>query len=348
MELLGSELRGHDGTVQAAVLVAQEQERNLLATTGTDRTVRLWSLREALGVRPGLQQPVPRVDIGQIRFGDAAAQIIGKRGIFGATSTRSLPLDVTSDAKWQHFADMAVISGFNGRKLVAAGTDQGYAHMFDAATGAVVGPRLQVLERSLWRLARVPTRGGDMMATYSGIYGEDGWDSEGRQLWDPHSRQRVGSRVGFPTELLDLGVGTAFRSADGRRIVVAGLVHGFARCWDLDTHRPLTPKLPVDVRAVTPVELADGSTVLATGDVNGLIILWNPLPGARIAKLGKHDGVVRALATIGEPGGARVVVSYGDDDTLRVWDPTTRTQHHRLVLGIAVRCARSPPDRGCS
>ncbi|MFD0363054.1 WD40 repeat domain-containing protein [Nocardia sp. GCM10030253] len=343
MELLGADLIGHDGKVQAAVLLAPRQGHNLLATVGTDRTIRLWSLEEALSDRPGSQRPVPTVDIRRIRFRGVAAQIVGTRAIIGARSTRNLPPQVISDGEWTHFAGVAVILGRDGRELVAAGTDQGFVHMFDAATGAAAEQPLRVLEASLWHLARVPTRGGDMMATYGGIYGEDGWTTEGR-LWNPRTRQRAGSDVGFPTELLDLGVGTAFR-ADERRVAVAGLAHGFACCWDLDTTRPLTRKLPIQVRSVAPVELSNGSTVLATGDVDGLVLLWNPLTGALIAKLGSHHGVVRALATVRGPDGACVVVSYGDDDTLRVWDPTTRTERHRLVLGIAVRALAAAGSR---
>lgn len=67
--------------------------------------------------------------------------------------------------------------------------------------------------------------------------------------------------------------------------------------------------------------LPDGRTV-ATGDSDGLIVLWDVTPGrsgcAVRAQLAGHDTSVKAVAA--SPDGARLA-SAGNDGTVRLWDP---------------------------
>jgi len=88
------------------------------------------------------------------------------------------------------------------------------------------------------------------------------------------------------------------------------------------------------VTALASVGLAGGRTLLASGDSDGALRLWDPATGASAGDpLTGHSLALAALATIGLPGEHTLLVSSGWDGTVRLWNPATGTQTGQLRTG---------------
>jgi WD40 repeat protein len=74
--------------------------------------------------------------------------------------------------------------------------------------------------------------------------------------------------------------------------------------------------------AVWDVALSADGQVLASSGGDGMVRLWQPTTGRRVATLHGHSGVVRSVAL---PGDGQLVVSGGYDGTVRLWEASTAT-----------------------
>ncbi len=139
-------------------------------------------------------------------------------------------------------------------------------------------------------------------------------------------------------------------SSDGRLLAVAdGL--------DVYEHRPSehtgqAPRARVfphasAVNAVSYVPGDPSGLVLATGDVDGDVHLWNTRTGRHMATLTGHSGEVRAMAC--SPDGALLITAGGQDRTIRLWDISARKQVDVLSGHISpVTAVAYAPDGGAS
>lgn len=90
--------------------------------------------------------------------------------------------------------------------------------------------------------------------------------------------------------------------------------------------------------------LAGFGESLAIGGADGAIRCWSPSSGA-LTELAGHRGPVAALAPLVIDGEAEALVSVGvDDTTVRVWDPRSGREIHRLVTGIRLTSLCLPTD----
>jgi WD40 repeat protein/serine/threonine protein kinase len=81
-------------------------------------------------------------------------------------------------------------------------------------------------------------------------------------------------------------------------------------------------------------------TILASGDVGGFVVLWNPQTHKELGRFKAHPGFVRA--TRFREDGKRLMTS-GDDQTLRQWDvPSCQAADVRYMATLATAAIYSP------
>jgi len=113
--------------------------------------------------------------------------------------------------------------------------------------------------------------------------------------------------------------------------IVSGSLDRTVRVWNLATHEPVGAPIeqpPVGrttvpgVLAVSVTEL-DGAPVVATGNLDGTVRVWNLETRQAMAEpLAAHGGSVRALVTP-QLTGRPVLVTGGFDSSVRLWDLAT-------------------------
>jgi hypothetical protein len=74
------------------------------------------------------------------------------------------------------------------------------------------------------------------------------------------------------------------------------------------------------VLSVAAVRLAEGRTLLASGDVYGSVRLWDPATGAAVGQpLTGHPGGVLSVAAVRLAEGRTLLASGGSDGSVRLW-----------------------------
>lgn len=224
------------------------------------------------------------------------------------------------------------------------GSSPFYAVAFDKRGGFLAGAEQDgttVLwnARSLKRLGSV-SRHGDAFDTVAfspdgetlATAGDDGTVT----LWSTRTRQLTGS--------YDVGNGTisgiAF-SGDGKWLAAACADHDI-RLWDRARPATTPPRLlRGHTELVRAVAFSPNSGMLASGDDDGTVRLWNPRTGSQLGVLTGVGAQVRAVAF--NPDGTRLAAA-GDDDAVRLWDVATRTQVSGLTgpAGTVAGVAFSP------
>ncbi|MDQ3153491.1 MAG: hypothetical protein M3R63_17855, partial [Actinomycetota bacterium] len=101
------------------------------------------------------------------------------------------------------------------------------------------------------------------------------------------------------------------------------------------------------VLAVCPVGVPGpgGRTLLATGDGDATVRLWDPATGTPVgAPLTGHAGWVVAVCPVPGHDGRALLAIGGDDPMVRLWDPATGTPIRVLQVGIRVNVLCALPD----
>lgn len=111
--------------------------------------------------------------------------------------------------------------------------------------------------------------------------------------------------------------------------------------WDLATgkrvHRFISTKTFPEGLVISP-----DSRLIAAGDNAGLVRIWELATGRRIgAHPEAHESYVNLIACSSD---GKTVVTASGDHTVRVWDPITGRQEHRLEHDSEVRALAVSPD----
>ena len=302
---VGEPLTAHDGVVTA---VAFNHDGTLLASAGTDRTVRLWD--------PATRNPVGDPLTGHDGVVTAVAFNHDGTLLASASTDRTVRLwdPATGNPVGEPLTghdDLVQWVAFNhdGTLLASAGED-GTVRLWDAATGAPAGEPLISSDNFVRGLAF--NHDGTLLASA----GEEGLV----RLWDPATRAQVGDPLAGPGGWLVKGL--AF-SDDGSLLASGGGDDGTVRLWDPLTRKPAGDPLVGHDGNVTAVAFNHDGTLLASAGSDRTVRLWDPRARSSVGDpLTGHDGVVTGVAFNHD---GTLLASAGDDGTVRLWDPRPGT-----------------------
>ncbi|MFI6231582.1 toxin glutamine deamidase domain-containing protein [Micromonospora echinospora] len=279
-----------------------------LATADMQGTVLVWDADSGarLLTLEGHVGPVWTVTSWQGESGPRVASASDDGTVFvwdAVTGARLLTLGghtggVGAVASWQ--------AGSDGR-LASADWADGTVRVWDAVTGG--------------RLLRLRGHTGGVVAMASWQAGSD-WrlasasDDRTVLVWDAVTGARLLTLRGHIDGVVAV---TSWQAGSDWRLASAS-EDGTVRVWDAVTGAPLFELGGHTGGAVAVASWQAGSDGrLATADAHGTVRVWNADSGALLWTLEGHSGRVRTVTSLpGEPG-RRMVVSAGDDHTVRLW-----------------------------
>ena len=228
----------------------------------------------------------------------------------------------------------------DGRTVLTGGVD-GSAHLWEAATGKVIG---KMIGHPGPVVAAAFRPDGQTVATGTMIPDAQKKHYVGGsvRLWDVARCKPLGQIMPHAGPLRALTF-----SSDGRTLLTGCVVidqgggkvafRGEARLWDADTTEPLGPPLPHD-KPIRAAAFSPDGRLFLTGSEDAEARLWLTATQAPIAfPRNIHSGTVRALAF--SPDGRRIVTgTAGDRAEARVWTapsvPASGTTVPRLALAV--------------
>jgi WD40 repeat protein len=316
---VGDPFRGHRGAVHA-LCAFTVGTRPLLASGGEDGTVRLWTLYgEQVGrpitahrgeVKAVCALPTPDGDTLVASGGtDGQIRIWARDG----TAVASFP-----EGDGMVEALCAWPTGNGDHYLVSGGMNAARVWTRD---GTPVGRPLPGADWVI-TLCTLPLPDGRHLLVAGGHvmdYGE-----RGVHVWDP----ATGEDMGYAAyEKTVTGV-CAAPLPDGRYLLAAAGPHGVEFTEPTDSgyelRRPLAGSSGYQgTNAICALPMPSGRHLLATGS-HRTVRLWRVLTSNAISSESRgHFGAVRGLVCVTRPGGRQLLVSCGDDASLRLWDAET-------------------------
>ncbi|MDB9313020.1 WD40 repeat domain-containing protein [Spirulina sp. CS-785/01] len=136
-------------------------------------------------------------------------------------------------------------------------------------------------------------------------------------LWQWQDRDQERLFIDHSNNILDLTI------TPNSTVLISGGFDGIF-VWDLRTLRPLYTLARFD--PTYSLAIHPNGYILASGEQEGTIKLWNLRTGQLVAAFPGHQGKVRSLAFT--PDG-EYLLSGGEDRILKIWDPETQ---QRLTL----------------
>ncbi|MEV4372782.1 WD40 repeat domain-containing protein [Nonomuraea sp. NPDC049637] len=226
-------------------------------------------------------------------------------------------------------ADTAVAVSPDG-STVATASREGSVSLWDVAD--VSRPRLlSTIPGRTGRLVFGP--GGRTLAVNVGV-------GSGFELWTVADR-RAPARLGVVTDPAGQGIATMAFGPDGRTLAVGGM-YDVSALWDVGdpAHPVRTSPIPPDP-AVPPstigpprqvaVAFSPGRRLVAAGERNGTILLWDTTDLARPALVTRITDQTGEILSIDFSPDGRMLAAGSYDRTLKVWDVSDVTAPQRLT-----------------
>jgi WD40 repeat protein len=295
-------LAGHTGPIWS---VAFSRDGKLLATTGNDRTVRLWDMSSAQPLGPpmaGHTGPIWSVAFSPDSKLLATASEDGTVRLWDVSSRQPLGEPLTS-----HTGPVfSVVFSPDGKMLAVTGND-GTVRLWDVSSDQPLGQPLIGHTGPVFSAAFSPD--GKVLATGSA--------DRTVRLWDVGSRQPLGPPLIGHTD----DIRSVTFSPNGKVLATTGNDRT-VRLWDVGFRQLLGPPLTGHTGPVWSVAFGPDSKLLATASEDAAVRLWDvdshqplgpPLTG--------HTGPVRSV--VFSPDG-KVLATTGNDRMVRLWDVSSR------------------------
>jgi WD40 repeat protein len=320
-EQIGPTITGHVGSVYGACALPRDGRSALLVTAGQDGTIRLWdpatgrAVRKPMTVGTGSVFDVCTVDIDGIVHIVATCDDGTVRSWVATTGAPGLgPLR----GHVGRVRALCLVPGLiPGRVLATTGVD-GSVRLHDLARGAPLGVPMGGHPDSTDVVAALPAVTGSS-ALIATAAGRASW-------WDPArgTLAPVGDGVSCALTIAVAG---------GPPAVVLGRFDGSLQILDAAGRAPVSAPVPTGLGAIVCICALDGGD-LAVGGRHGSVLRYDP---ARRRPVGEpwdaHAGAVRSLGIVeGQP---EMLVSGGDDGTVKVWDLTTTASNTPTPAAVA-------------
>ncbi|MFI6443259.1 hypothetical protein [Kitasatospora sp. NPDC050543] len=294
--------------------------RELLASAGGDRTVRIWDpvLGEVLHVMEGHTDEVRSIVSVRLGTVDALASA-GRDGIvrFWDPLIGEALHDIGGDAGG--YSALCSLTRDGRTLLAAARAADATIRLLDPEAGEQVA-KLDGHDEWITDLCEITVDGVPLLASC----GEDGtvrlWDTatgtsrwtmthQDSSEWDVWTRALCAIRVGGRTLLVGAGYDSEIRLWDPRDGSEAGLLRGH----------------DAPVLAVCSTTLG-GKSVLVSAGEDETLRLWDPHTGRQLAMWRGHTDSIYSVSAI-RIGSQVRLASSGDDHSIRIWDPATGEQN---------------------
>ncbi|MGV9635486.1 nSTAND1 domain-containing NTPase [Nocardia rhamnosiphila] len=336
-------LTGHDESVKALTTVVMPDGRTLLASAGSDHTVRLWD--------PVTGQPHGQPMTGHGSWVEALTTVVmpepdGRTLLASGGFNHTVQLwdpvtgqphgqPMTRPNNWVRALTTVVMPEPDGRTLLASGGDDGTVQLWDPVTGQPHGQPMTHPNNRLRALTTVVMPEPDGRT----LLASGGSDST-VQLWDPVTGQPHGQPI--TSKYSWVHALTTVAMPDGHTLLASAGLFNEVLLWDPLTAQPHGHPMTGYsgwVEALTTVVMPDGRTLLASASSDGPVHLWDPVTGQPHGQpMTGHTDTVRALTTVAMPDGRTLLASGGDDSTVRLWDPVAESE----AIGYASPTSQMP------
>ena len=297
---LESILHGHTNAVLA---VAVSPDGHTVASTGFDRTIRLWNLRTHA---PSAILRGHKGTVNSVAFSPDGRTLVSASHdetvrLWDVRRRRPLGL-----LRHGHTEDiLSVAFSPDGHTLASAGDDR-TIRLWDVRTRTTVGRPLRGPAGSVTSVAFSPD-GRTLAAAGS---------NKAVRVWNVRTRKTVAVLPAGVRYVLSV----AF-SPDGRTLAAAG-GSGMVRLWDARTYKRLGQPLRGHTGFVKSVAFSPSGRMLASAGDDRTVRLWEVRTRRPLGQpLRGHGGFVTSVAFGAED---RTLVSGSQDGTARVWNALTR------------------------
>jgi WD40 repeat protein len=299
-----------------------DDDRAVIAAATADGTIRIWDA--AMKAKIGGPLTGPAGPLRSLAFGRVDGRTVVVSGGADGTVWRwdAATGEPIGSPLAGHTGQVTAVAWgtTDDRSLIVSGGADRTVRTCDAATGEPIGPPLTA------HTAEVRFVGCGHVDGRAVIVSGDA----GGTVWTRDAA--TGRPAGRALRLKPVTAGT-FAEIDGVPTIVTATRR--VVCWDLTAGDPPEPVAPVHSGQVMAVAIADidGRTVVATGDADAAIRLWDATTGEVIGRpLTGHTGRIAWMAFAPTPaaasaaGEAARLVTVGSDQTSRQWNITTGTQ----------------------
>ncbi|KAF8535469.1 hypothetical protein BDD12DRAFT_892769 [Trichophaea hybrida] len=299
-------LVGHSGEVWA---VAFSSDSQLLASASSDNTVRLWD------TSTGASRGTLEGHSGSVR---AVAFSSDSQLLASASSDNTVRLwDPSTGASRGtlegHSGSVRAVAFSSDSQLLASASDDNTVRLWDPSTGASRGT-LEGYSGSVWAVA---------FSSDSQLFASASDDNTVR-LWDPSTGASRGTLEGHsgPVRVV------AFSSDS--QLLASASNDNTVRLWDPSTGAS-RGTLEGHSDWVRAVAFSSDSQLLASASDDNTVRLWDPSTGASRGTLEGHSGTSRGtleghshwVRAVAFSSDSQLLASASDDNTVRLWDPST-------------------------